>query len=264
MSTSELHFDFTGRVALFSGAASGMGLLASRCFVEMGGSVVMTDINEKSLNEKVAEINAIRSGAAVGVVCDVRDYGQVCHARDVAIETYGRIDLVSSFAGGAELRMLNVHGLEFPDVPIDVYDWSLDVNLKGQLYFDHAVLFQMRKQGSGVIIHIGSISGEEGSSSNVGYATSKSAAMNGLTKSVAKYGAKYGIRCNCVAPGPVMTREAMANMATLMGRAADPQEIVDLILYLASDHGAFITGINILADGGRNLLSKVGYEKKEK
>jgi NAD(P)-dependent dehydrogenase (short-subunit alcohol dehydrogenase family) len=87
--------------------------------------------------------------------------------------------------------------------------------------------------------------------------------MNGLTQSIARYGAKYGIRCNCVAPGPVMTREAMANMATLMGRAAEPQEIVDLILYLASDHAAFITGINILADGGRNLLSKIGYPKKE-
>ena len=262
MSTSKLSFDFTGKVALLSGAASGMGLLLSRCFVEMGGCVVMTDINPDTLGEKVAELNSIREGSAVGVVCDVRDYGQVCHARDIAVETFGRIDLVSSLAGGAELRMLNVCGLEFPDVPIDVYDWSIDVNLKGQLYFDHAVLSQMREQGSGVIIHIGSITGEEGCASNVGYATSKSAAMTGLTKSIAEYGAKYGIRCNCVAPGPVMTREAMANMATLMGRAAEPQEIVDLILYLASDHGAFITGINILADGGRNLLKKVGYEKK--
>ena len=263
MNTSKLNFDFTGKVALLSGAASGMGLLLSRCFVEMGGSVVMTDINRESLDEKVAEINAIRAGAAVGVVCDVRDYGQVCHARDVAVETYGRIDLVSSLAGGAELRMLNVRGLEFPDVPIDVYDWSIDVNLKGQLYFDHAALKQMRTQGSGVIVHIGSITGQEGSSSNVGYATSKSAAMTGLTKSIAKYGAKYGIRCNCVAPGPVLTRGTMSTMATLQGRAAEPQEIVDLILYLASDHGAFITGINILADGGRNLLGKIGYPKKE-
>ncbi len=264
MSNSKLNFDFTGKVALLSGTASGMGLLLSRCFVEMGGSVVMTDINEEILNEKVREINEIRAGAAVGVVCDVRNYAQVCHARDVAVEHYGRIDLVSSLAGGAELRMLNVHGLEFPDVPIDVYDWSLDVNLRGQLYFDHAALAQMRKQGSGVIVHIGSITGEEGSSSNVGYATSKSAAMTGLTKSIAMYGSKYGIRCNCVAPGPVLTRGSMVNMATRMGRAADPQEIVDLILYLASDHAAFITGINILADGGRNLLDKVGYARKEK
>lgn len=262
MRSSELNLDFSGKVALLSGTASGMGFLLSKCFVEMGGSVVMTDINREQLDQRVAQVNAIREGSAVGVVCDVRDYEQVCHARDVAVKTYGRIDLVSSLAGGAELRMLNVKGLEFPDVPIDVYDWSLDVNLKGQLYFDHASLSVMREQKSGVIIHIGSITGQEGSASNVGYATSKSAAMTGLTKSIARYGAKYGIRCNCVAPGPVLTRGGMARMATLMERAAEPQEIVDLILYLASDHGAFITGINILADGGRNLLKKVGYDKK--
>ena len=261
-----MNFDFSGQVALFSGAASGMGLLASRCFVEAGGSVVMCDINPSVLEQKVAEVNAIRAGAAVGVVCDVRDYAQICHARDVAVETYGRIDLLSSFAGGAELRMLNVPPAEFPDVPIEVYDWSLDVNLRGQLYFDHAVLAQMRKQGSGVIVHIGSITGEEGSASNVGYATAKSAAMNGLTKSIARYGAKYGIRCVCVAPGPVLTRDAMANMQTALGRAAEPQEIVDLILYLASPEGSFFDGVNLLIDGGRNILAdkKHGMVKEEK
>ena len=259
-----MKFDFSGQVALFSGAASGMGLLASRSFVEAGGSVVMTDINQEALDEKVAEVNAIRDGSAVGVLCDVRDYAQICHARDVAVERYGRIDLVSSFAGGAEMRMLKVPVAEFPDVPIEVYDWSIDVNLKGQIYFDHAVLSQMRKQQSGVIVHIGSVTGEDGCEHNVGYATAKSAAMNGLTRSIAQYGAKHGIRCVCVAPGPVLTREAMANMKTALGRAAEPQEIVDLILYLASPEGSFFNGVNLLIDGGRTvLLDKAhGIEKK--
>ena len=256
-----MKFDFSGKVALFSGAASGMGFLASSCFAEAGGSVVMTDINERVLNERVAEVNAIRQGAAIGVVVDVRDYEQICRARDAAVETYGRIDLAVPFAGGAELRMLRVKGGEFPDIPIDVYDWSLDVNLRGQLYMDHAVLKQMREQKSGVIIHIGSVTGEEGSQNNVGYATSKSAAMNGLTKSIAQYGAKYGIRCCCVAPGPVLTREAMANMQTLLGRAAEPQELVDLIFYLASEEGAFMTGITILSDGGRSIMVNKSFVK---
>ena len=247
--------DFTGKTALITGGASGMGLLCSRCFVEAGGSVLMADVNEAVLAEKVAEMNAIRPGSAAGSVCDVRDYEQVCRARDAAVEHFGSIDLLVNFAGGAEKRMLKSPGsLDFTETPIEVYDWGIDVNLKGQFYFDHAVLKQMKKQMSGVVIHIGSITGEEGCRSNVAYSASKSGAMYGLTKSIAMFGAPYGIRCCCVSPGPVLTREAMANMKTLMGRAAEPQEIVDFILYLASDKAAFITGTNYLIDGGRNIL----------
>lgn len=251
---------FENKVGLFSGASSGMGYLTSECIVKEGGYVVMTDINPETLEAAVAKVNAIRPGSAVGVVCDVRDYDQVCHARDVAVETFGRIDIVCSFAGGAEMRMLSKQlaeldhegPWEFPDVPIWVYDWSLDVNLKGQVYFAHAAMKQMRQQKSGVIICIGSITGEEGSGDNVGYGTAKSAAMNGLCKSLARAGAPYNVRCVSVAPGPVLTRAAMANMKTMAGRAAEPQEIVDLILYLSSEQGAFINGTNILIDGGRN------------
>jgi len=151
---------------------------------------------------------------------------------------------------------------EFPDVPIEVYDWGLDVNLRGQLYFDHAVLAQMREQKSGVIVHIGSITGEEGCSHNIAYSASKSAAMYGMTRSVAQYGAKYGIRCVCVSPGPVLTRAAMANMRTMLDRAAEPREIVDFILYVASEKGAFINGTNLMIDGGRAAMRRKQYGDK--
>lgn len=256
---------FDGQVVLLSGAASGMGLLFSKNYVALGGSAVMCDLNAETLEKAVAEVNAIRKGAAIGVVCDVRDYEQVCHARDEAVRVYGRIDLVIPFAGGAETRMLGVSGkLEFPDIPIEVYDWSIDVNLRGQLYFSHAALKVMREQKSGVMIHIGSITGEEGCAKNVGYSATKSAAMNGLTKSIAQFGGRYGIRCCCVAPGPVLTRPGMAAMSTLMDRAAEPQEIVDLILFLASDRAAFITGITVLADGGRNIMANKSLKKLPK
>ncbi|HJA92493.1 MAG TPA: SDR family oxidoreductase [Candidatus Eisenbergiella merdipullorum] len=245
--------DFENKTALITGAASGMGYLTGKCFVREGGNAVLTDINPETLEKAVSSLNEIRSGSAVGVVCDVRDYAQVCNARDCAVEAFGSIDLLVTMAGGAETRIKNAHG-EFPDIPIDVYDWGLDVNLKGQFYFDHAVAKQMREQKSGVIINIGSITGEEGSPDAVAYSASKSAAMNGLVKSVAQFGMPHGIRCCCVAPGPVLTRPGMANMKTLMGRAAQPQEIVDLILYLASDKGAFITGTTFLIDGGRNIM----------
>lgn len=251
---------FENKVALFSGASSGMGYLTSECFVKEGGCLIMTDINPETLAVAVEKVNAIRPGCAIGEVCDVRDYDQVCHVRDRAVEVYGRIDLVCSFAGGAEMRMLSkqleesLHegSWEFWDVPIWVYDWSLDVNLKGQFYFAHAAMKQMCQQKSGVIICIGSITGEEGDSTNIGYSTSKSAAMNGLVKSLARAGAPYNIRAVSIAPGPVLTRTAMSNMKTMAGRAAEPQEIVDLILYVASEQGAFINGTNLLIDGGRN------------
>ena len=247
--------EFKGKTAISTGAASGMGLLFAENWAELGGNVVMCDVNQEVLNQKVAEINAKNKGKAIGVICDVRDYEQVCNARDKAVEVFGSIDVMCNFAGGAETRMLRASG-EFPDVPIEVYDWGIDVNLKGQFYFDHAVMKQMREQKSGLIINIGSITGAEGCATNVAYSTSKSGAMGGLTKSLAQYGAKYGIRCVCVSPGPVLTRAAMANMHTLMGRAAEPQEIIDLVLFIASDKGQFINGENILIDGGRNAAGR--------
>ncbi len=246
--------EFKNKTAVVSGAASGMALLFCQCFVKEGGNVIMADINEQAVKEKAEEINKEYPGRATGVLCDVRNYDNVVAVRDKAVEVYGSIDVLVNLAGGAELRVLASTETTFHKVPIEVYDWGLDVNLKGQFYFCHAVMAQMAQQKSGVIINIGSITGEEGCGGNVAYSTSKSAAMNGLTKSVALAGAPYNVRCVCVAPGPVLTRAAMSKMKTLAGRAAEPQEMVDLMMYLASEKGSFINGINILADGGRNLL----------
>lgn len=248
---------FKNKTAISTGAASGMGLLFAQCFAAEGGNVVMCDVNKEVLEEKVAEINAKGGGSAIGVICDVRDYSQVCNARDKAVEAFGSIDIMANFAGGTARRVLNVGWeLEFPDVPIDVFDWGLDVNLKGPFYFAHAVLKQMRKQKSGLIINIGSITGMEGSGSGMDYPTAKAGLMFGLTKSIAQYGAPYNIRCVCVSPGPVLTRAAMSEMKTLLGRAAEPQEIIDLILFIASDKGQFINGENIMIDGGRNAMGR--------
>lgn len=245
--------NFSDKTAIVTGAASGMALLFCKEFVKLGGNVVMADINRDALEEKAAEINAEYRGHATAAVCDVRNYEEVCAVRDLAVKVYGSIDIMVNLAGGAETRILKAHG-EFPDIPIEVYDWGIDVNLKGQFYFDHAVMKQMREQKSGVIINIGSITGEEGCNINVAYSTSKSAAMNGLTKSLALYGSKYGIRCVCVSPGPVLTRPDMVYMKTALGRAAEPIELVNMLLYVASDEGSFLDGINILMDGGRNIM----------
>ena len=247
--------EFAGKTAISTGAASGMGLLFAQNFAALGGNVVMCDVNEAVLNEKAAEINAAGNGKAIGVLCDVRRYEEVCAARDAAVRAFGSVDIVTNFAGGTAVRVQNVPPeLEFPDVPIELYDWGLDVNLRAQLYFAHACMKQMRAQKSGLIVNIGSITGMEGDGKGVEYPTAKSGAMFGLTKSLAQYGSRYNVRCVCVSPGPVLTRPGMANMKTLLGRAAEPQEIIDLILFLASDRGQFINGENIMIDGGRNAM----------
>lgn len=105
----------------------------------------------------------------------------------------------------------------------------------------------------GVIINIGSIDGETGGA--VDYAAEKSGITGGLTKALARIGAPYGVRCCGVTPGPVLTRADMSFMKTALGRAAEPEEIVKLVLYLCSDDAAFITGTNYIIDGGRALLS---------
>jgi len=251
--------DFSNKTAIITGAASGMGLLFAQNFADLGGNVVMCDVNETILEENVAQINTNAKGKAIGLICDVRDYSQVCNARDKAVEAFGKIDIVANFAGGTAVRMKKVDKKlysEFPDVPIDVYDWGIDVNLKGPFYFAHAVLKQMRVQKSGLIINIGSITGMEGAGYGMDYSTSKAGLMFGLTKSIAQFGAKYNIRCVCISPGPVLTRPNMASMKTLLGRAADPQEIIDLCLFVASDKGQFINGENIMIDGGRNAMGR--------
>ena len=147
--------DFMNKTAISTGAASGMGLLFAQNIAELGGNVVMCDVNEEVLMEKAAEINAKGKGKAIAVLCDVTDYAQVCNARDKAVEAFGRIDIVANFAGGYGRRMKKVDGrLDFTEVPIEVFDWSLDLNLKGPFYFAHAVLKQMKEQNSGLIINL--------------------------------------------------------------------------------------------------------------
>lgn len=239
---------FKDKVTIITGAASGMGLLSAQELAADGAKVVLTDVNSDAV-EDAAESIRIKGREAIGVQVDVRDYSQIKHAVDITLEKYGRIDILLNYAGGAETRVLQCDK-PFHEQPLEVIDWGLDVNQKGTVYFCHAVLGTMIAQKSGVIITLGSVSGMEGAGGAVCYSTAKSG-MLGLTKSLALCGAPYNVRACCVSPGPVLTRPGMANMKTRLGRAAEPQEVVDLILYLCSDKAAFITGTNYLIDGGR-------------
>lgn len=243
--------EFSGKTAIITGGASGMGLLTGQELAKQGANVVLCDVNEEAAGKCAAEIRQ-SGGSAIGVKVDVRNYDDIRAACDRAIKEFGRIDILLNSAGGASCRVLNAKG-SFADWDASVIQWGIDVNLKGPLMFCHAVIKTMIEQKSGVIINMGSIDGVTGSFCP-DYSAAK-AGMIGLTKSMALIGAPHGVRACCVSPGPVLTRAAMANMKTRLGRAAEPIEVVNLILYLCSDKAAFITGSNHLIDGGRNCGS---------
>ena len=246
---------FSEKTVIITGAASGMGKLCAECFAREGAHTVLVDVNGQALEEIVNSLKK-ESLSVLAAPCDVREYAQVKGVVEKATEVFGSVDILVNFAGGSAYRIKQVpSGTEFPDVPIEVYDWGIDVNFKGQFYFAHAVCGKMANQeNGGVIINIGSVAGMEGNEFAIDYSASKSGVMIGLTRSLALYGEKHHIRCVCVSPGPVMTRPGMATMNTLLGRGAQPQELVDLILYVVSEKGAFFNGVDLLMDGGRYVV----------
>ncbi|QYY35647.1 SDR family oxidoreductase [Ruficoccus sp. ZRK36] len=240
---------FQDKVVIVTGAASGMGLLSSQQYAREGAKVVLTDVNAEAATAAAESISKC-GGEAIGMAVDVSNYADVEKAVASTLEHYGRIDVVLNSAGGSPLRICRCEG-GFDQMDLSALDWGVDVNFRGPIYFSRAALPIMIKQKGGVIINMGSVDGVTGTSGDLVYSACKSG-MIGLTKSLALYGAPHGVRACCVSPGPVLTRAAMANMKTPLGRAAEPEEVTSLILYLSSDEAAFITGTNYSIDGGRS------------
>lgn len=245
---------YAGKTAVITGAASGMGLLTAQTLAAAGGNVVLCDFDAAGVAKATEAINAAGAGKAYAVVADVRNFADAERAAALAMEKTGRIDLLVNYAGGNEARCRRSF-VPFYEQPIDVIDWGLDVNLKGTVYFSRACMPYMVKAKSGVIVCMGSVTGFEGDGNGAMYGTSKSGLFN-FTVGLAKAGAPHGVRAFCVAPGPVLTRPAMAKMQTALGRAIEPREIVDFILYLASDKCPSVTGSTHLVDAGRLCVDR--------
>ena len=243
---------FENRTAIITGAASGMGLCASQEMAKEGAIVYMVDVNEARVTELAQEIVSA-GGHAVPCPCDVRDFEQIQAVVNKCLTDEGHVDIVINFAGGFPARMCGCKDGAFIHTPLDVLDWGIAVNFRAPMLFARAVMEPMMNQKKGVIINIGSVDGETGGA--VDYAAEKSGLTYGLTKALARIGAPYGVRCCAVSPGPVLTRAAMSGMKTALGRAAEPIEIVKLVMYLCSDDAAFITGTNYNIEGGRVLLN---------
>ena len=248
--------DFAGKVAVVTGAASGMGLMTSQEFARLGAKVVMCDVNADAL---AAAAKAI-GDAAHPCAGDVREFAHAEAAAKVAA-SLGGADILVTCAGGNEARCCKSN-VPFYEQPIEVIDWGLDVNLKGAVYFARAVMPQMVAKKSGVICCLGSVTGFEGDGVGSMYGTAKSGLFN-FVKGLALAGGSHNVRALCVTPGPVLTRAAMSGMPTALGRAADTHELVDVILFMCSENASFITGSNHVVDGGRLCMYRPYVPPKE-
>ena len=249
---------FAGKTAVISGAASGMALCTSRTLAAAGATVVMCDINGDGVRKAADEINAWGKGKAYAVEMDVRKFSDCERSAALAIEKTGKIDLVVNYAGGNEARCCSSFKPLY-EQPVEVIDWGLDTNLKGAVYFSRACMPYMVKAKSGVIVTLGSVTGFE-CDGNSTYGITKGG-LDRLAMTLAKAGAPHGIRAFCVAPGPVLTRPAMAKMKTALGFASEPQEVVDYLLFMASPKGRSITGSTHVIDAGRLVLSRSSTHK---
>jgi len=243
---------FHSKVAVVTGAASGMGLHTSKEFIRLGASVLMCDVNAERLEEEACALG----DAAIPLAGDVRDFKYALSVAEEA-KKRGGADFLVACAGGYEARCCNSM-VPFYEQPIEVIDWGIDVNLKGPVYFSRALMPQMVAKKSGVIVLLGSVTGFEGDGVGAMYGTAKSGLFN-FVKGLAMAGAPHGVRAVCVSPGPVLTRAAMSGMPTLLRRAAEIRELVDVILFMCSENASFITGTNHVVDGGRLCMYQKTY-----
>jgi len=244
-------FDLSGKTALITGAASGIGEAIATALAEAGASVYIADVNEAA-GRRVAE-----TLGGIFLACDVSKEEACRDAAAMVLERFGRCDVLVNNAGVGHVgTALTTTG--------DEYDYLSSVNVKGVLFMSQAFLPDMIERRSGSIINMASIGGIVGIRDRFAYCATKFAVV-GMTKCMALDHAESGVRINCICPGrvetpfvqarlreyadPAQARAAMTGTQAL-GRMGAPDEIAAAALYLASDEAAFVTGSSLIIDGG--------------
>lgn len=250
-----MKISFENKVALVTGAGSGIGLATAKAFAQSGAAVVLADWNEKSVRAAADEFIA-QPHKTLAVTCDVSDDAQVEALVEKAVATFGHIDAAFNNAGVQNILA------ETADTTRKDYDRVMGINLRAVWSCMKFELQQMRKQGSGAVVNCSSLGGLVGGAERGIYHASKHGVL-GFTKSAALEYAPRGIRVNAVCPGLIWTPmvdqmvaggqgEAMKAMekSIPMQRAGRPEEIADAVLWLCSEAASYVTGQSISVDGG--------------
>ena len=259
-----------GKVAVITGASSGIGRATMEIFGREGAKVVGTARTESKLQEALEGVQAA-GGEGMVVPADLEDTSTAERVTQAAIDAYGRVDVLVSGAGVGWQ-----YGIDNPGTMAGIHEASLDnwrdiiggVDLEGYFLSIRAVLPRMLEQGAGSIVNIASMAGVTGLYDAHAYTAAKGAIVN-LTKSMAIAYAKQGVRTNTVCPGFVDTPmiapvinifddPAVANAMTPMGRPAQPEEIANANLFFASDESSYCNGSVLVVDGGCTARSFPG------
>ncbi len=250
--------DFTGKVAIVTGAASGLGQAICEGLAEHGADVCGCDIDMEGLEQTEKMVTAC-GHRWMKCQVDVSDYEQVADMVQKVLDNFGTIDILYSNVGIAAIPV------PLHEYPVDQWDRLIDINLNGMFYCMRAVLPTMVEKKSGVIVLTGSISGlgTYAQPPEVACYGAAKAGVEMLTRYAARQYAPYGIRVNSFAPGVHATKGfnespyrtdpellAALHASIPMGRHAEAEEIKGVALFLGSDASSFVTGVTIPSDGG--------------
>jgi 3-oxoacyl-[acyl-carrier protein] reductase len=241
-----------GKVAVITGGGGGLGLAMSQRLLAEGARVVFTDLTQAALDRAAHELDDPES--ARGVIARASDPEDVDAVVRAAVDSFGRLDVWINNAGvtrDATMRKMSV----------DDFDLVVDVHLRGTWLGTRAAAGWMRDHGGGSIINVSSISGKVGNAGQTNYSAAK-AGIVGLTKAAAKEVGFAGVRVNAIQPGLIRTpmiesmpdhvrQDRLADIP--LGRFGEPEEVADVVLFLASDLARYLTGVVIEIAGGRNI-----------
>jgi NAD(P)-dependent dehydrogenase (short-subunit alcohol dehydrogenase family) len=256
---SERLFSLKGKAALITGGSRGIGRAIALAFAEAGASLVVSSRNKRPPElEKVAEEIQAKGGKALAIPAHVGKKEDVQTVVQKTLKEYGRIDVLVNNAGANPVLSTLV------DLEEEAFEKVLEVNLKGAFLMSKAVAKEMIKQGGGRIINISSISGLRARADGTGAYCISKAAMNMMTQVMARELAQYHILVNAIAPGSIKTEFSRVNWMNPERRAqrireielkrfGEPEEVVGLALFLASEASSFVTGEIIRVDGGQTI-----------
>lgn len=245
-----------GWVAIVTGGASGIGRETALRLSREGTKVAIVDINLDGANKVADEISAA-GGESLALKTDITNLDEAHRMAKAVLDKFGQVDILANIAGGAFPSKMG----SFAQSDRQVWDLNINLNLFGTFNCTRAVVNHMMERKKGRIVNIASVAGMVGQATTADYAAAKGGII-AFTKSLAKELAPYGINVNCVSPAITGTERVRSMPKDFLQRQIDtihlhrfgePEEIANVVVFLASDEASFVTGANYVADGGITL-----------